>query len=233
MRIVLQSLTCFGILCSSAFSQSPAERTLAEKLMEGPESVKALDTVLRKSDELPALTLYYAAGVAFKEKRLEDSGFLLYAAQLRARFDKECFPAKDKGGDSPFELFAAMSEQIGGAVNPAIMAEPKTFAKAVDRVKAWEPKAPKEYEPGYPFAERKTESAAREAVKACRKDFTEHMSEFATLLNDAEYFAAFHVVQSHNLAASSNPPAEADYNKAIETMKRIEKSKGISGFVDK
>jgi hypothetical protein len=75
----------------------------------------------------------------------EDSAFLFYAGQLRARFDQKCFPAKGTGGDSPFLAYAALSQSLGSTINPAVMAEPKAFAKAIDRLKNWSPKAPKEY----------------------------------------------------------------------------------------
>lgn len=105
-------LLVFGVLanfCSDAFCQLTAETDLYETLIMGPGSVAALQTVLKKADGYSALILYGGAAAAFKEKRLEDSGFLFYTAQLRARFDKECFPPKGKGGDSPFLVYAGLS----------------------------------------------------------------------------------------------------------------------------
>src|SRR5262245_6025226 len=75
------------LLASVGFSQSPAEQELLEKLFEGPDQVKALEAVLKAPDQIPAHILFIGAGVALKEKRLEDSAFLFYAARLRARFD--------------------------------------------------------------------------------------------------------------------------------------------------
>src|SRR5688572_25633003 len=103
----------FGLFVSCATvacSQSPAEEDLYEKLAKGPDQVRALETVLKTPDEYSALILYGGSGVAFKEKRLEDCAFLFYAGQLRARFDQKCFPAKETGGNSPFLLYAALSQ---------------------------------------------------------------------------------------------------------------------------
>jgi hypothetical protein len=174
--------------------------------------------------------LYAGAGVAFREKRLEDSAFLFYAGQLRARFDQKCFPAKGTGGDSPFLAYAALSQTLGSTINPAVMAEPKVFAKAIDRLKKWNPKATKDYTPGYEFTERVSEKDAREAIQPSRADFFSLMGDLSTLLNDAEYFAAFRVMQSYNLTRGEKRPTKEENEKATEAMKRIEKDKKLKGF---
>jgi len=222
------------LLASVGFSQSPAEKDLYEKLAEGPDKAKALETVLKAPDQFSALILYFGAGVALKEKRLEDSAFLLYAARLRTQFDNECFPPKGTGGDSPFVAYAALSQQFGSAITPTVMAEPKVFAKAIERVKNWNPKAPKEYDPGYEFTERKSEKDAHEAAKPSRTEYLSHLGDLSSLLNDAEYFAAFRVVQAYNLAIDDKRrPTKKENEKATETMKRIEKDKGLKGFFSK
>src|SRR5438045_5150266 len=119
-----------------------AKGNLYEKLAKG--DVNALETVLKTPEQCSTDVLYAGAGVAFKQKRLEDSAFLLYAGQLRARFDQKCFPPKETGGDSPFVAYAALSQGLGSTINPAVMAEPKTFAKVLERIEKWNPKAPNE-----------------------------------------------------------------------------------------
>jgi hypothetical protein len=219
--------------CATALVQSPAETELYKKLADGPDQVKALETVLKAPDAYSPVILYSAAAAALKEKRIEDCGFLFYAAQLRARFDKECFPPKGKGGDSPFVLYSALSQQLGSAINPTVMGEPKAFAKAIERLKKWNPKAPKDYNPGYDFTERKPEKDAHDAVKPGRTEFIAGMSDFSTLLNDAEYFAAFRVIQAYNRPGNEKRPTKEEKEKATETMKRIEKEKGLKGFFSK
>src|SRR5258705_3318796 len=198
-----------------------AEGNLSEKLLKG--DVKALETVLKTPDQCSADVLYVGAAVAFKQKRLEDSAFLFYAGQLRARFDQKCFPPKGTGGDSPFLAYAALSQELGSSINPAVMAEPKTFAKVFERLEKWKPKAPKEYTPGYEFKERLSEKDAHEAAKPNRTAFLGRMGDFSKLLNDAEYFAAFRVVQTYNLRSADKRRTKEENEKATETMKRIEK----------
>jgi hypothetical protein len=113
------------------------------------------------------------------------------------------------------------------------MAEPKAFEKAIGRLKKWTPKAPKEYDPGYEFKERKSEDDAFQATKTQRMEFIDGMSQLSSLLNDADYFAAFRTLQAYNLGPEEKRPAMEEYEKAVYTMKRIEKEKGLKGFFSK
>lgn len=64
---------------AKAAAPSKVQNDLAEVLMNGPDSPKALAIVLKDPDKYSALVLFYAAAVALKEKQLEDAGFLFYA----------------------------------------------------------------------------------------------------------------------------------------------------------
>jgi len=234
MKSYIVAFCSLILLATVGFSQSRAELELLEKQLEGPDQAKALEAVMKAPDQFPAHILLLGAGVALNEKRLEDSAFLFYAGQLRAQFDKECFPPKGTGGDSPFVAYSALFQQYGSAINPAVMAEPKVFAKAIERLKNWNPKAPKEYDPSYEFTERKSEKDANEAVKQNRTEFLSRLSGLSSLLNDAEYFTAFRVVQAYNKASDDKRrPTNEEKEKATETMKRIEKDKGLKGFFSK
>lgn len=233
MKSGIVFICILGLYSARAFSQSPAEKELYQRLAKGPDKVKALETVLKTPDEYSALILYFGAHVAFNEKRVEDSAFLFYAAQLRARFDRVCFPPQQTGGNSPFTLLGALSQQLGSAINPAVMAEPKAFLNAIERVRNWTPKASKEYRPGYEFTERLSEKDAIEAAKPNRTEFLDRMGDLATLLNDPEYFAAFKIIQAYNLGQKEKQPTKEERDKATETMKQIEQKKGLKGYFSK
>ena len=83
---------------------------------------------------------------------------------------------------------------------------------------------------GYEFKERKTEKEAHEAVKAHRTDYLKTMAGLSALLNDAEYFAAFRVVQAFNLGPERDRPTKEAYEKARDTMKRMAKEKGLESL---
>ena len=191
-----------------------------------------LDRILKYPEDLPAMVLFMAAAEAFEKERLEDSGFLFYAAQLRRRFDEKCFTAIGQGGNSPHLALAAMSQQLGYTINPAVMSEPKVFAKVIERLKVWTPKASKDHDPGYSFSDRLTEEAAHKAAEPHRADFLRGMSDMVTLLNDDEYFAASNVLRAYNLGPRDERPTKEEYDEATATMRRVEEAKGLRGFFD-
>ena len=228
MNQFLAAAWVLAVCTAACFAQSPAELEILEGIEK--DDVKALATILKAPDEYSAVALFLCASVALREKRLEDSAFLFYAGQLRRRFDEKCFPPKGTGGNSPGVLYAALSQQAGSAINPAIMAEPKIFAKVYERLKKWSPKAPKQYHPGYEFTDRLSEKDARAVAEPNRTDFLSRMGDLVTLLNDAQYFAALRIVQAHNLGTDDERPTEEEYEKAVNVMKRIEKDKQLQGF---
>ena len=228
MRSLLLAVGLSVLPCIAAFSQSLDEERLAEQLLKKPESAKALEFVLKKPDEHSAVVLYSAALTALGAKRLEDSAFLYYTAQLRSRFDRACFPPKR---ESELALEASLNSMCGGEINAAVMGEPKVFAKVYARVAKWTPKAPSGYRPPYEFVQRKSEKDSLEATKAKRKEYIDTMSGLSTLLNDAEYFAAFRVSQAYNVTRGEKRPTKETRDNAVETMKRIETDKGIKGII--
>ena len=71
-------------------------------------------------------------------------------------------------------------------------------------------------------------------MKPYRSEFLSHLGDLSSLLNDAEYFAAFRVVKAYNLAGDDKQrPTQEEKEKATETMNRIEKDKGLKGFFSK
>jgi hypothetical protein len=217
------------LLSPPTLAQPPSDDELYQRLMKGPNKVKALDEALEQADKISAITLYLAAKTALQEERLEDSAFLFYAAQLRSRFDRECFPPQGKGSADPQIAYGPVSQALGSVINPQVMAEPKIFAKALARLEKWQPKAPKDYSPGYEFAERKTESEAQKLAQPNRAEFMSRMTDLSSLLSDDEYFAAFRVIQAKNLGEPDKRPTRDAVEKAQDTLKRLEKEKGLKG----
>ncbi|HUR56711.1 MAG TPA: hypothetical protein VM029_03320 [Opitutaceae bacterium] len=220
-------------LCSS-LAQSPTEREVYRQLStKGDESVVALEEVLQRSENLSAVVLYSAAGVALRVARVEDAGFLFYVARIRAQFDKHLFPPTGTGGNSPMVLFGALDHQYGSAINPALMAQPKDFANALARVKSWQPRVPADYNPGWDYTAKGGEKEALAAIQAGREQFLEGMNGMATLLQDPDYFAAFKAVQDYNLKRGTERPSQESFQAAMQTMQRIEEAKGIKGIASK
>lgn len=229
MKRILLALGLALSLCASALGQPIPEGYLLQKLTTKQDSAKALESVLKTPDEHSPLILFAGSEVALKQNRIEDSAFLFYTARLRSFFDRTCFPPIGKGSQNPFILYGALAETVGSAVKPAIMSEPKAFAKVVLRLRTWIPKASKDYLLDYKYLKRKSEKEAYETLKPLQIAYINRLSDVSTLLNDPEYFTAFWVFQNYDLAPEGTGPTKAAFDKAYETMLRIEKEKGIKG----
>lgn len=175
------------------------------------------------------MLLFFAAQTAFTLGRLEDAGFLFYAAQVRASFDFSRFdvPGTPETGDTARYL-SFLRRTIGNNINPVLMSQPPRFAAAINRLETW-PVVPS-LQAFYPeFANAKgfkTPAAKWPSMGATIKG--RFMLEFgrkqARLLQDSQYFEAFKFVQSMRLGQSPDTPANRErFQKANEAMEAAEK----------
>jgi len=234
-RSAVAFLVLFAVpLLGAETKTSEMDKALAglQAASSAGEAAAPLAFVLSHSQQAPAPHLFIASAAAMRSNRLQDAAFLFYAAQLRARFDLARFPPTETGGDSPGVLLAALSQTIGAAINPAIMREPKSFADVVARVSAWSPATPFSYDPSWKYSAIDAKAGKRKFDEQ-RAGFVKQFGGLATLLNDAQYFAAFKTLQDYNFAT----PAEKQDAKRIKaknaaeaTMLAIEKKRNIEGL---
>ena len=217
-------------LNSIRLALSPAEKSICDMFLKNGSD--GLNAVLQQPDDRSAVVLLVGSAVAFNDQRLEDSAFLFYAGQLRLRFDERCFPPKETGGRNPIDSMREYSLELGAKINPAVMNEPQVFSKALARVARWKPRVPDAYSPGYEFDQRLTEEEARAAAEPNRAEFLHRMGDFATLLNDDEYFSASQVVKTLSVSGEDRLPTKEEYEAAFKTVTRFEKEKGLEGFRD-
>lgn len=227
MLALLCALSLFFPLTADDMSDA-----LARMQKSKEEAEKASDFILANAHRAPAPNLFIASAIMLERKRTEDAAFLFYAAQIRRRLDRQRFLPSQSGADDPDIALGALSQQIGAAVNPAIMRQPKQFSAAIERVAAWTPETPKNYDPGWKFAKR-PDYGSKGDLDMIRGGFLEHMRPIATLLNRADYFAAFVTVQDFNFAAfeETRKPERIRAKEAAEKkMAAIEKETGIEGL---
>ena len=213
-------------------AQSATDERLYRQLALGEkeDAMAALNQIVKAPEAVSSTVLYSAVGEAAREKRLEDAGFLFYIARFRALFDKELFPPVGDDKSSPLTALGALQQQWGGAINPAIMGNPRAFELALARVKAWTPKAPDGYHPGWEYAAKGNEEQAAAKMNEGRRQFLETMGGLCTLLQDAMYYSAFRVCQEYNMKRGDDRPSRGVYNAAMLTLQRIEKERGIPGI---
>lgn len=195
-------------------------------------ALPALDFILRNAAAAPSLQLFMGATAAVGNGRLEDGAFLFYAAQMRSRYDLVRFPPTATGDETPTALLAALNQQVGAVVNPAIMRAPKSLAAVIRRVEAWTPAVPAGYQPGWAHSAGKADAAST-LFATQRAAFSRRFGALSTLLNDPEYFAAFRTVQDYNFASEEQQRNAARKKAKVAAeakMLEIERRRGIEGL---
>ncbi len=202
---------------------------LGQQLSSGsPEERRAaLSTVLAQTGSAPALLLFAASARALEEKRLDDAGFLFYAAQIRARVDQDRFPPRDRS--SATDDLAAVGQQVGAAVTPALVREPAAFRKVVERLRDWDAQTVAGYEPGWPHGPAAAGTDASAYAAGVKDEYLAPAEDLATLLDDAEYAAAFRTVQDATRPGVVLRPTAAEVAAARQAAHTIEQKKGIRG----
>jgi hypothetical protein len=184
------------------------------------QQLQRLNWVLRHSDAVSPMYLYVAAATAYRHQRLEDAGFLFYAAQVRRKWELLQFPPKGTGGDSPAIFFAFLNQNAGQILNPAVMSEPVVFRRTFDRLMRWRPRTPAGYDPQYEYTAADSAQAAKEFEKL-RTEYMTDMAQQATRLELPEYVKCFRVVLHHNVEENS-PISEESYEYAASRLQTFQ-----------
>ena len=198
-----------------------------------PTDLAKAEVVLANAERTPSVELFLASVALLEQKRNADAAFLFFAAQLRSRYDLNRYPPKGTGGDSPDIAIGALSGQIGAAVNPAIMRQPKELRAVVDRIAKFTPATPRGYDPGWEHKRPASEKEALMLFNEQRAEFLTLYRGMVTLLEDPEYFAAFRTVQDYNFAPfeeTRKPERIRAKDEAVQKMLAIEKKLDIEGM---
>jgi TonB family protein len=190
-----------------------------------PQALNALlDAIAADSSLVGPMQLLLASNTALRLQRVEDAGFFLYAAQVRAAFDFERYDASRKAdGNNAATYLGFLNQTIGEQVNPAIMRDRARFAAAIARIERWDPTpAAGAYHPEFADATLKLPQARWAAAASAIKEqfLTGFGRRTRTLLNDPEYYEAFTLVQDQMLRASG-PPSDAGRARATQALARM------------
>jgi TonB family protein len=149
------------------------------------------------------LHLYLAANTAFRLGRVEDAGYLFYAAQMRRRFElqRHADDAEPDGNNAATYL-GFLNQTTGMSVNPAIMRDPAKFAAVIARLEGFDVVPPRDaFLPE--FEKARVTLPAAEWPAAAAQIKTSFLEQFgrplARLLADPEFFKAFSLTQDVNM----------------------------------
>ena len=231
-------------LCVSLVFVSPLAAVELEQAAGGlngknkEEVVAAVAYIAKHADEVPPIVMFLASARAMALGDIETSGFLFYAAQIRAKFDLQRFPPVGEGGNSPGVAIGAIKYQVGAVVNPRVFRAPEIYSKILDRLDTLDAKTGDTYDPGWEYKpsaqyEEKGHTWEKELLKTIKSDYLMSARGLSRLLNTPEYFTAFKIVQDFNFGSADNredTDNKSTYDEAINTMTRIETEMKIKGM---
>jgi hypothetical protein len=188
-----------------------------------------IDAICADNSLVSPMYLYFAANTALRLGRVEDAAFLFYAAQIRKKFDYQRFNINPQAdGNNAATYFGFLNQTIGQNLNPAIMAMPKQFANAIQRLGTWSV-VPSNgaYYPDFKEAKgfKLEKSKWNETAQAVKDDFMTHFGKkYSTLLNNQDYFNNFKFVQDCNFGRVSlkEPSNSQRYSTAMQQMHDLE-----------
>jgi hypothetical protein len=193
-------LTVARLKALKSTSNDPA----GDSFVGQPPELRALvDALVADTSLVSPMLLFMASNTAMRLGRIEQAGFLFYAAQIRAAFDFDRYEISARpDGNNAATYLAFLKETTGMTVNPALMREPAQFAAVIARLETWEvvPAAGAHYPE---FEEAKGFKLPRERWAArgreIREDFLAKFGRrMAKLLADPDYAAAVRFVQDVN-----------------------------------
>lgn len=82
--------------------------------------------------------LYLAANSAYVLGDIKSAGFLVFAARIRAEFDKERFKLPDVDGENVVSYWRFLDEKIGLVLNSEILRDPEQFSEIASMIEDWE-----------------------------------------------------------------------------------------------
>ena len=125
------------------------------------EMHKQVSYILKNTAQTDAEKLYIAANSAFVLERLEDAGFLFYAAVLRTESDLERFPPKKQDQQSPIPYLNFLAANSAARIDQMLTFNPDHYEKVLQRFKAWDCSISNDYQPSWEY------TAVNPSASAC------------------------------------------------------------------
>lgn len=183
-----------------------------------------IQSLLQDNSKLDAVYLYIAANTAFRLNMLPESGFLFYAAQIRKAFETKRFNLSSPDGNNVGTYLAFLNDTIGHKVNPTLMASPRDFSAAIDRLEPWDPvpakdaNYPKKDYGAYAVPEKDWPALASSIKEDFMANFGRKMKNF---FKDPKNAEAFRTVQDFNFKKTPDTPENRKkYEAAMEILQK-------------
>jgi len=139
------------------------------------------------TEHLNTFELMMAAGASLAAEKIDDAGFLFYAAQARYQIDKQVYPPDGKGGNGPGVLKAALGFSVGKPIVSAVTGNPTAYANVISRLSKWTPQFEENYDPGWKYQDALDKDAATKVATKTLAKMLVPLLQKAKLLNNEEY----------------------------------------------
>ena len=185
--------------------------------------------VIADSSTADATTLLLAASTAEQLRQAEDAGFLLNAAQVRLDDELARFPPVN-GQRDWLSRIRAYRLDISQRVNMALLDKPGSHTAVARRLGRWRCETTGGHAPAW----RHVQSAgAGRGCQALLQDRLEALRGQALLMADPAYTDAVQLLRYYQDSSASVrqlPGLAEQRRQALDTLVRIERSKGLAGF---
>lgn len=169
--------------------------------------------------------IFQASVEAREQSNIEEAAYLFYAAKLRVVCDRELFPPKAEGANSPFIAFGALSQVIGESLNPEITNDPELYERVINRIIALNPLPEVGYKPSWDYKSINNIEEAKISCLSYKKKFTKLYQRQSKLLINKEYFSVFKRIKEYNSSTFREQPSQSNEHsikKDILKLKEIE-----------
>jgi hypothetical protein len=147
--------------------------------------------IVERSAQLSASQLFDAVTPCAGERRPFETTLLLVEGQIRAIADMELLPAKsDADKLVAAQLYGRIFYQTGGAGDRELYRDLILTQKLFERIEVWVPTLPADYDPGWHYAKRPSDSKYAESIQYQKSYRLAQLRWYASLVRNDQYFAA-------------------------------------------
>jgi len=184
----------------------------------------AVEFILSNPGPRTSLEMLVGAARAVQLGRPEDAGVLYYGGQMRARLELDAFRAERRGPRSPSAAVSRLSHQLGRAIHPAVLDDPKRLEAVVRRLEDWPVRRPEGYEPAWPVTGQALPEATARMAREIRETRLGVLRDYLLAVRDEAWQAALEDIRAYNgLSRERRETGEARARLA-DAQRRIERA---------
>lgn len=138
-------------------------------------------------EQLNSLMLMTAAASARSSGEGEEATFLRLVGRARYLIDKQVYPPKGKGGNSPGVLMASLASGLSQSRQSIDEMQPEAMLRIAERLTEWSPAFPEGYDPGWKYDKTVDVEGRSKIVKTSLEKMASALRQKSRLLSSEDY----------------------------------------------